>query len=146
MNTTIAFRLRSIGAALFCVALLIPAFAAEPEPPPLSKGWTFDAQDGGALFRSVCQGCHMPDAKGAKGAGAYPALAGNLRLASAGYVLDTVLNGRKGMPGLGIFMSDAQAAAVANYVRTNFGNQYKDTVAVEDVKPYRRPAKGLFED
>ena len=32
--------------------------------------------DGGeAIYKGVCQGCHMPDAKGAVGAGAYPALA-----------------------------------------------------------------------
>jgi mono/diheme cytochrome c family protein len=35
-------------------------------------------------------------------------------------------------------MNDAQVAAVVNYVRTHFGNNYPDAVTAEDVKVIRR--------
>ena len=41
------------------------------------------------------------------------------------------------MPPFGVMMSDDQVAAVVNYVRTHFGNNYRDTVAAEDVKAVR---------
>ena len=41
------------------------------------------------------------------------------------------------MPPVGVMMSDAQVAAVVNYVRTHFGNQYRDAVSADDVKLVR---------
>ena len=41
------------------------------------------------------------------------------------------------MPPVGAMMNDAQVAAVVNYVRTHFGNQYRDAVSAEDVKRVR---------
>jgi mono/diheme cytochrome c family protein len=35
-------------------------------------------------------------------------------------------------------LSDEQVAAVVSYVRTHFGNTYKDKVSVDDVKALRR--------
>jgi mono/diheme cytochrome c family protein len=58
----------------------------------------FSEPTGETLYKRVCAGCHMPDAKGAHGAGMYPALAGNKMLASAGYPLYIVLHGKNGMP------------------------------------------------
>jgi mono/diheme cytochrome c family protein len=92
---------------------------------------TFKQQDGAALFQAICQGCHMPNAQGAIGAGAYPALAHDERLAAAAYPVITVLKGRKAMPPLASYLSDAQVAAVVNYVRTHFGNAYPDVVSEE---------------
>ena len=89
----------------------------------------FEQQDGAALFQAICQGCHMPNARGASGAGAYPALAHNDRLAAAAYPVITVLKGRKGMPSFATYLSDAQVAAVVNYVRTHFDNAYRDVVS-----------------
>ena len=37
----------------------------------------FLQRDGEAIYRAICQGCHMPGGQGAIGAGAYPALAAN---------------------------------------------------------------------
>ena len=37
-------------------------------------------QGGEAIYKGICQDCHMPDARGAVGAGMYPALAGNPKL------------------------------------------------------------------
>jgi len=42
------------------------------------------------------------------------------------------------MPPFGAMMSDDQVAAVVNYLRTHFHNNYQDTVTAEDVKIARR--------
>jgi len=79
----------------------------------------------------------MPDAKGATGAGAYPALAGDKNLEAGGYTVSVVVNGQRGMPPIGFLMNDDQVAAVVNYVRTHFGNNYQDAVTAADVKVAR---------
>ena len=79
----------------------------------------------------------MMDGKGASGAGAFPSLANNKRLEAAGYPLYVVTNGLHGMPPLGMFMSDEQVAAIVNYVRTHFGNDYQDAVTAADAKAAR---------
>jgi mono/diheme cytochrome c family protein len=101
------------------------------------RGGGFVLQGGEALYRGICQGCHMADAKGASGAGAYPALAGNPKLATASYVARIVLKGQKGMPALGDNLSDQQVADVVNYVRTHFGNRFTGEVKPADVKMLR---------
>ncbi|MES2255398.1 MAG: cytochrome c [Pseudomonadota bacterium] len=97
----------------------------------------FTERDGEAIFKNVCQGCHMPDAKGAVGAGMYPALAKNPKLEVAGYPIAVIVNGQKAMPALGGMFSDQQVADVTNYIRTHFGNNYKDKVTPADVKVAR---------
>jgi mono/diheme cytochrome c family protein len=103
----------------------------------LSTGYTFSEQSGEALYANVCQACHMPDGKGAAGAGTYPALAGDSNLAAASYPVTVVVNGLHGMPPVGEMMDDTQVAAVVNYVRTHFGNNYQDAVTAQDVKAAR---------
>jgi mono/diheme cytochrome c family protein len=93
--------------------------------------------DGKKLFESICQGCHMPDAKGAKGAGMYPALAGNPKLIAPAYAEYVVLNGLRGMPDIGRHLSDAQVAAVVNYVITHFGNAATAQTTADEVKAAR---------
>ncbi|MBT2186273.1 c-type cytochrome [Sphingobium nicotianae] len=97
----------------------------------------FMEPDGAKLYNRVCAGCHMPDAKGAQGAGRYPALASNPNLAASGYPTMIVLKGLNGMPPVGQMMTDQQVADVVNYVRTHYGNKYKDAVKVADVKALR---------
>jgi mono/diheme cytochrome c family protein len=41
------------------------------------------------------------------------------------------------MPAFGLSLSDQQVADVVNYVRSHFGNDYKDNVTPEDVKGAR---------
>jgi len=106
-------------------------------PTSLSMGFRFTESTGEELFASACQGCHMPDGKGAVGAGAYPSLAQNSNLESGGYPVYVVVRGQRAMPPLGAMMSDAQVAAVVNYVRTHFGNAYRDAVSADDVKLVR---------
>lgn len=97
----------------------------------------FPQQGGEALYKGICQDCHMPDGRGAEGAGHYPALAKNPKLAEPGYPVSVVTQGLKSMPAFGGAMSDQQIADVVNYVRTHFGNTYKDAVKPEDVKNAR---------
>jgi mono/diheme cytochrome c family protein len=42
------------------------------------------------------------------------------------------------MPPVGVMMTDDQVAAVVNYVRTHFGNDYHDAVTAADVRTVRR--------
>ncbi|MGO9755365.1 MAG: c-type cytochrome [Roseiarcus sp.] len=135
---------RRFGLALSLAVSMIPGAPVHgQEPPqanpPLSRGWVFGEQGGAALYAGVCAACHQPDAKGAVGAGAYPALAADKNLASADYMAVVLLDGLRGMPPLGKMMSDAQAADVINYVRTHFGNRYGDAISAGDIKA-RRPA------
>jgi mono/diheme cytochrome c family protein len=99
----------------------------------------YPQQSGEELYKGVCQGCHMPAAQGAVGAGAYPALAGDIRLAAGIYPLTVVLNGQRAMPPIGADLSDEQVANVVNYIRTHFGNHYKDAITPAAVKAARRP-------
>jgi len=105
-------------------------------------GGGYSEQTGEALYQGICQGCHMPNAMGAVGAGAYPALAANHKLVAKAYPELVVLRGQKAMPAFGPSLTDAQVAAVVNYVRTHFGNSYTDSVTVEDVKALRATLAG----
>lgn len=116
---------------LAATVLVAPVSAADQ--PLFSKGDTFDEQTGAELFHGICQGCHMGSGEGAAGAGAYPALQNNPRIASSAYPIYMVANGQGGMPSFKDYLSDRQIAEVVNYVRTHFGNNYADTVSVEDV-------------
>jgi len=97
----------------------------------------FAPQDGEGLYKSVCAACHMPNALGGSGAGFYPALAKNDKLAVSSYPVMMVMNGKGGMPAFGEDMTDAQIAAVVGYVRTHFGNNYPDSVPLDEVKQVR---------
>ncbi|MGL3213950.1 c-type cytochrome [Bradyrhizobium sp. BR 1433] len=103
-----------------------------------SSGYRFVEMTGEELFANVCQGCHMPDATGASGAGSYPSLAGNRNLEAGSYPVFLVINGRRGMPAFGDMMTDGQIAAVVNYLRTHFSNNYEDAVTTKDVQDARR--------
>jgi len=121
-----------------CIALLTAgALTATAQETPDFRGPPFAMQGGEAVYSGVCQGCHMADAKGATGAGAYPALASNPKLASAGYVLTMVMNGHRGMPPFRGHFTNTQIADVVNYVRTHFGNKYRDQVKPADVEALR---------
>jgi mono/diheme cytochrome c family protein len=121
-------------------AALVMQPSAQAESAAVGGG----AADGKQVYERICQGCHMPDAKGAVGAGKYPALAGDPALASRQFMALTVLNGRRNMPafgskhavgfgGPGATLSSAEIAAVINYVRTNFGNRFTDAISPEEV-------------
>lgn len=107
------------------------------------------------IYTHICQGCHMPNGEGAVGAGHYPKLAGDLALVSWEYTALTVLNGRSNMPAFGLMakglaanpalpfylphLSDEQVADVVNYVRSHFGNHFKDKVTPSQVAKLPHP-------
>lgn len=113
---------------------------------------TLKQADGETVFHAICQGCHMPDAKGATGAGSYPALAGNPKLASPQYMAAVVLFGRHDMPSFVVrttthrsffeyaTLTDEQVAEVINYVRTHFGNHYTNSITAAEVAAMHPPA------
>ncbi len=125
-----------LSIAILLAALAPPARAdtAAPAPEPRNP---FEQQAGAEIYNGVCQGCHMPDARGASGAGAYPALARDRNLEIAAYPVAIVLKGQKAMPGFGNYFTDEQIANVVNYTRPRFGNHYRGKVPPADVKAMR---------
>lgn len=116
----------------------VQAVAQEaPRTFTISPGYRFTEKSGEALYNATCAGCHMPDGKGAQGAGHYPALADNPAVEAAPYVIANVLHGRKAMPSFGDAMNDDQVAAVVNYTRTHFGNRFAGTVTPSEVRGLR---------
>lgn len=113
------------------VALAPAALAQFP------RGYSY--QTGPELYTHVCQGCHMPDAKGAVGAGMYPALAGDKKLQAPLYPVLVILKGQKAMPSFSE-LTDAQVAEVTNYIRMSFGNGFTGAVTPEQVKALRTQA------
>lgn len=128
---------RLLIAAAALAAVAAPALADEPGPggskPPVAK-------TGEEVYRTYCQACHMPDAKGAVGAGAFPALARNPRLGTTAYASYIIANGKGGMPWFKDALSKEQAQALIGYLRTHFGNDYKEPVTAADVEAFgQRP-------
>lgn len=126
-----------LGAAL--LALTTPAIAQDNDD---SEEWfasrsVLTQQTGEGIYNAVCAGCHMPEGEGAEGAGMYPALAENEMLEFPDYAINLIVHGQKAMPPLGGVLDDAQVAAVVEYIRTSFGNDYDSPVAAEDVANYR---------
>jgi mono/diheme cytochrome c family protein len=114
---------------------------------------TLSHVSGEDIYRDICQGCHMPHGEGAIGAGHYPKLTGDPALASWQYVAMILIGGRNNMPAFGapadlvwdgptVHLSDAQIADVVNYLRSHFGNRYKDRVSADQVAklPHAAPA------
>ncbi len=136
---------RSIGVrAAVAVLMLTAAHAALGDAAGTEPTSTLATKDGGEIYRQICAGCHMPDARGAVGAGYYPALAADRALAPKEYAARVVVFGRKNMPAFGakravgffyppVVLSPEQIASVVNYVRSHFGNGYKDGVTAADV-------------
>ena len=104
--------------------------------------WLDVRQPGGeALFAHVCAACHQADARGAIGAGAYPALAADAKSRLKGLCAGASARRAGAMPPVGRMMSDAQIADVINYVRGHFGNAYADAISPSEVAAARAAAK-----
>ena len=127
--------------------LAFPAWAQDSLPPvedgdgphtsefrtfdPTQEEWSNFRGDGNipheggeAVYNAVCAGCHMPDGRGAIGAGAYPNLAENPLLEAPDYPVYLVVNGQRAMPPFGDLLDAEQIAEVVNYIRSHFGNDY----------------------
>ncbi len=133
--------------AVALAGLLLPASgmvsAQDTAPQPMAPGplRLFPKPGGDDVFGNICQGCHMPNAMGATGAGTYPRLAGDANLAAASYPVTMVLFGRRAMPPFAAYLNDSQIANVVNYVRSHFGNNYTDMVTAADVAKVRTTEK-----
>lgn len=105
-----------------------------PHPPPASAApaTTATKVDGASLFQSQCSVCHQPNGQGV--AGTFPPLAGNHDLFRDRLLpVYVLLNGMSGpieakgqsyngaMPSMA-HLSNAEIAAVVNYVRGAWGN------------------------
>jgi mono/diheme cytochrome c family protein len=134
----------ALAAAVLCTGIAVAADLLDPVP--------LKSMDGRQIYERICQGCHMADGGGAVGAGHYPALAKDPTLVSRQYMALTLLAGRRNMPAFGekhaigftgpaVVLSDAQIAAVINYVRTNFGNHYKDSITAAEVSALDQKAR-----
>lgn len=102
--------------------------------------------DGAALFQQQCAVCHQPQGQGL--AGQFPPLAHNPDIfLSEDFPLRVVLYGLSGkiavngqaidsvMPPLANALTDAQIAAVVNYVRGSWGNDALRPKAIQPVMP-----------
>jgi mono/diheme cytochrome c family protein len=133
---------------LIVLCMAAASSGARAADPALLLGADFASASGAQLYSHVCTGCHMAHGEGAVGAGRYPKLADDPTLASWRYVALTVLAGRKGMLPFALpatmadaHLSDAQVAAVVNYVRSHFGNHFKDMITTADVARLPHPAE-----
>jgi mono/diheme cytochrome c family protein len=137
-----------IAAALTLIGVAAGDSPEEEEDTGMLNPAALNTVSGAEIYRQICQGCHMPDGRGAVGAGRYPSLANNPTLSSPQYMAVTILEGRRNMPGFGahdggsVFFSppsltDEQVAAVIDYVRTHFGNRYTDAISAVQVERMR---------
>jgi len=139
--------LRRVGALLLGCAAAAVCCADDAS---FASVATISNVNGEDIYSHICQGCHMPHGEGAIGAGHYPKLAASAALVSWQYVALTVIGGRNGMPAFGaqsslvwdaptVHLSDAQVADVVNYVRSHFGNRYKERVSAAQVAQLPHP-------
>ncbi len=75
----------------------------------MNRSPPYNFQGGEAVFKNICQGCHMANAEGAVGASMYPALAKNAKLEVAGYPVAVIVHGQKAMPPFGTATSQRPA-------------------------------------
>ena len=132
--------MRRTALAALAAASLCRAAPALADAASSAGASTIQAATGQQVYQHVCQGCHMANGQGGVGAARIPALAHNAKLESSGYPVYVVLNGLGGMPWFNGTLSDQQVAAVITYVRTHFGNDYKNAVAPADIAAVRGPA------
>jgi mono/diheme cytochrome c family protein len=127
---------------------LVPGTVAPPGGAPAAASAAApSAVDGTQIFASRCASCHQ--ATGAGLPGVFPPLAGsewvNGDAKTVARILLLGINGKitvagatftGAMPAFGATLSDAEIAAVASHVRSNFGNK-SSALTADDVKAER---------
>jgi len=117
----------------------------KPAPAAPATDATVETVDGGSVFAENCTSCHQEDAQGIEET--FPPLAQNNDLFLSTYFPARVLiNGMSGaitvngkpfegeMPSFA-HLSDAEIAAVVNYLRDNFGNHASAHPNIDQLKP-----------
>jgi mono/diheme cytochrome c family protein len=122
---------------ILALVMMTAAAQADESWPTFGNPNAFTEQGGEAIYRSVCAGCHMPDGRGASGAGTYPSLVDDPRLAALSYSIGMVLKGQKAMPPFGYSLTNEQVAGVVTYIRTHFGNGFANALTAADVAAER---------
>ena len=130
------------------VFLPSPGARSEAEAKP-SAG---DLPNGADLFVQTCSACHGAEGKGL--AGAFPPLAGSpvVNDPDPTLMLSIILGGYDALAEYGVMpaqaeqLSDAEVAAIANYLRSAFGNEAPATTtdAVRAVRSTVAPATTLM--
>ena len=125
------------------VAVLVPRLGSAQDaasPVATDAASTALIARGQEIYESICIACHRPEglgAEGTEGIAGIPALANNpfVTLEDPRIVVQTVLNGRAGMPSFRGF-PDEDVAAVVSYIRQDFGNRAGpvDPALVEEVR------------
>jgi len=147
--------MKSYGAWLAAATLVGIGAFAHADDSSFTSTAGIGAVTGQQIYEHICQGCHMPGAQGASGAGFYPKLAADKKLVSWQFVALTVLNGRNGMPPFGFpadqvvqlrttHLSDQQVADVVNYLRSHFDNKFPATVTAKQVAALPHPVTGTL--
>lgn len=116
---------------------IVPAKALYPQAHPVASGNR--ELPGEEAYLNNCAFCHQPDGRGLPGA--VPALAGDGVVKAGGpeNVIRVILGGQQAngeyapMPGLSAELSSGQIAAIANYVRSAWGNAVPATATTEMV-------------
>jgi mono/diheme cytochrome c family protein len=123
------------------IAYLGTYMGPNPPKPAAAEASAPAKLDGAKLYAQNCAGCHQAQGQGVPGA--FPPLAKNPELFNDDYPALVVLFGLQGpievngqkinsaMPPFG-HLSDAEIAAIVNYVRGAWGN---DKLAPKDLKP-----------
>ncbi len=110
-------------------------FAAKADDP--NKVWTLAELKarGEQVYAANCQACHQANGKGVPGA--FPALDGSAVVADTPQQIDRLLNGKNAMPAWKA-LSDVELAAVATYVKNNWGNNSGVMVQPAEFKAARK--------
>jgi mono/diheme cytochrome c family protein len=116
------------------------------------RGAAIKGVNGAQLFVANCASCHSWTGQGigASAPGAYPSLIHNSTVGASGAdnLAQVILHGVRRttkhadvlMPAFGNQLTDAQVAAIANYVTRQFGNP-QSTVTAEQVASLRPPSR-----
>jgi mono/diheme cytochrome c family protein len=146
MKNILAATAKVVAFAALFLLTGAPAFA---DSAGIRNDALLKTDSGAQIYAHICQACHMPNGQGAVGAGRYPAFARNPGMSSAPYMALTILHGRRNMPAFAprdpgdseresfidpVWLTDEQIASVINYIRTHFGNDYKDAITAAQVK------------
>jgi cytochrome c6 len=114
--------LLAAAAALAFAAIGVAQTPAQHAGAAQAPAGTQAGSDGAPLFEANCAACHQSKGEGI--AGAFPALAGNAFVTGDPKpVVQTLLNGRGGMPAFRDDLKDDQLAAIVSFVRASWGNK-----------------------
>ena len=102
-------QLKALALCIAVSTMFVAHAHAEDGVPPADTD-KIKVTSGEQIYKSVCQGCHMPDGKGAAGAGRYPSLANNGNLEYPEYAIFVITYGQKAMPAMGDILTDQQIA------------------------------------